>query len=147
MNRTIPGLVARAIEEFGDREAVVAEDQRWTFAELGARAGAAARAFVAAGIEPGDRVAILAANCPEWILAWWAVVSLGGIVVALNGWWTRDEIEYGLGLSEPTLLIGDERRLARLESALVALLDDEPLAVDDQHLRREDLVLHHPADQ
>ena len=35
--------------------------------------------------------AILAANGPEWILTFWAVTSLGGVVVAMNGWWAGDE--------------------------------------------------------
>lgn len=67
------------------------------------------------GIGPGDRVAIVAANCPEWVVAFWATVSQGAIVSALNGWWTADEMHYGLELSEPKVLIGDRKRLARLE--------------------------------
>ena len=39
------------------------------------------------GVGPGDRVAILAANCPEWVLAFWAATSLGAVAVGLNGWW------------------------------------------------------------
>ena len=66
------------------------------------------------GVGPGDRVAILAANSPEWILAFWAATSLGAIAVGLNGWWVRDEILYGLDDCEPRLLIGDRRRLARI---------------------------------
>jgi acyl-CoA synthetase (AMP-forming)/AMP-acid ligase II len=66
------------------------------------------------GIGPGDRVAILGANSPEWITSFWAVTSLGAVAVGLNGWWQGDEIEYGLGVSEPKLLIADQRRLDRL---------------------------------
>lgn len=66
------------------------------------------------GIGPGDRVAILAANCREWIEAFWAVTSLGGVVCACNGWWTTDEIDRALADLEPRLLIGDARRLERV---------------------------------
>lgn len=66
------------------------------------------------GIGKGDRVGILAANSPEWMIAFWATVSLGGIVSALNGWWTRDEIRFGVELCEPKLLIADRRRIERL---------------------------------
>ena len=69
------------------------------------------------GVRPGDRVAILAANCPEWIQLFWATVSLGAIAVGLNGWWVRDEILYGLEDSEPTLLVGDAKRLSRIARA------------------------------
>ena len=67
------------------------------------------------GIEPGDRVAIFAENRPEWIIAYWAAVSLGAVVAALNGWWTRDEALYGIEHAQPKLIIGDRKRLARIE--------------------------------
>ena len=69
------------------------------------------------GVRKGDRVAILAANTPEWILSFWATVSIGAIAVGLNGWWTGDEIRYGLEDAAPKLLIADAKRLARLEGA------------------------------
>jgi len=67
------------------------------------------------GIGKGDRVAVLAANCPEWAITFWAATSLGAIVSAFNGWWTTDEIRYGIELTEPKLLIGDAKRLERIE--------------------------------
>jgi len=69
------------------------------------------------GVGPGDRVAILGANSPEWIVTFWATTALGAIAVGLNGWWTAPEIRYGLGDSEPKVLVADARRLARLEGA------------------------------
>lgn len=68
------------------------------------------------GIGKGDRVAILAANCPEWIVAFWAVTSLGGVVVAMNGWWAADEIRYALADSTPKLLIADRKRFDRVRA-------------------------------
>ncbi|MEZ5247569.1 MAG: class I adenylate-forming enzyme family protein [Acidimicrobiales bacterium] len=67
------------------------------------------------GIGPGDRVAILGANSPEWIQSFWATVSQGAIAVAMNGWWTGDEIRYGLDLTTPSVLIADRKRLERLD--------------------------------
>lgn len=66
------------------------------------------------GVRKGDRVAILAANRPEWILTFWATVGLGAIAVGLNGWWTSDEILYGLKDADPKVLIADAKRLERL---------------------------------
>ena len=66
------------------------------------------------GVRPGDRVAILGANSPEWIVTFWATVALGAIAVGLNGWWTEAEIRYGLDDCEPRLLVADAARLARL---------------------------------
>ena len=101
----------------GDGEYFVFDDgRRLTYAEhLRVVASVAKALHERFDIGKGDRVAILAANCPEWIVTYWACVSLGAIAVGMNGWWAGDEIEYGLELSEPKLLVADERRLARLE--------------------------------
>ncbi len=49
------------------------------------------------------------------MLTFWAVTALGGVTVALNGWWTGPEIGYALELTEPKVLLGDRRRISRLE--------------------------------
>ncbi len=99
-----------------DKEYIVHGERRITFAEHADRVASVARALSERyGVLPGDRVAILAANCPEWLLAFWATVSLGGVVAALNGWWQADEILSGLSDCEPKLLIGDRKRLERIE--------------------------------
>jgi len=99
----------------GTAEYCVCEDRRLTFAEhLCSVAGFAQVLHDVYGVRKGDRVAILAENGPEWIIVFWATVSLGAIAVGLNGWWVRDEIQYALDDCEPTVLVADEKRLARL---------------------------------
>ena len=66
------------------------------------------------GVGRGDRVALAGANSPEYALTLWAVAWLGAIAVGLNGWWTGAELEQGLELTEPRVVLGDKRRLARL---------------------------------
>ena len=100
---------------FGDLEYLVCDELRLSFAQHARVVASVAKAFAERyGIGKGDRVAILAANCPEWIVSFWAALSLGAIAVGLNGWWAGDEIVYGLEDSDPKLLIGDRKRLARI---------------------------------
>jgi acyl-CoA synthetase (AMP-forming)/AMP-acid ligase II len=100
---------------YGEAEYIACGDLRISFAEHARTVASVARGMRERfGISKGDRVAILAANCPEWLLSFWAVVGLGATAVALNGWWVRDEILHGLGDSDPKLLIGDRKRLGRL---------------------------------
>ncbi len=111
-----------AAEGFGDREYVVFADreQRRVITHAEHRRAVASTAQVLAeeyGVGPGDRVAILAANCPEWIVAFWAAVSLGAIAVGLNGWWVGDEIRHGLEDADPKVLVADRKRLDRLQGA------------------------------
>ncbi len=109
--------ILEASQRFGDEDLFVFEDgPTLTFREhIRVVASVAAALRDRYGVGPGDRVALLAENCAEWVVAAWATIALGGIAVGMNGWWKADEIRYGLGLSDPRLLIGDRKRLARLE--------------------------------
>src|SRR5258705_10232692 len=91
----------------GDKDYIVYADERISYAQHFARASAFANVLHERyGVGPGDRVAILAANRPEWVIAFWATVSIGGVVAALNGWWTEDENRYGIADSDPVGGIG-----------------------------------------
>ncbi len=99
-----------------DREFLVMGSQRTTYGRFRSRVDGLARGLADKyGIGQGDRVAILGANSPEWIQTFFAVTRLGGIVVAMNGWWAPDEITHALQDSEPRLIVGDRKRLARVE--------------------------------
>jgi acyl-CoA synthetase (AMP-forming)/AMP-acid ligase II len=82
--RTLPRMVAAAVARYGARPAIEDGDVRFTFAELGAAAWRAARAFVAAEIAPGDRIAIWAPNVAEWVLAAIGAQCVGAIVVPIS---------------------------------------------------------------
>jgi acyl-CoA synthetase (AMP-forming)/AMP-acid ligase II len=99
-----------------DKDYMVFPDgRRWSYTRHLADVASLAAAFRDRyDIQKGDAVAILAANAPEWILSYWATVSLGGVVISMNGWWAGDEIRYGLDLAQPKLLLVDARRRERL---------------------------------
>ncbi|MCP2274682.1 class I adenylate-forming enzyme family protein [Nocardia amikacinitolerans] len=106
----------------GDREYLVTEDRRLSYAEHAAEVGALARALRDRyGVGKGDRVGILAANTPEWVVAFWAAQCLGAIAVGYNAWWTPREIAYGLGHTEPAVLIVDAKRAERVAELGVAV--------------------------
>lgn len=104
-----------------------------TFAQNIAHSAALAAALSERyGVAPGDRVALLGANQPEWIQAFWATVSAGAVAVAMNGWWKGDEIRHAMDLTEPSVLIADRRRLERLDGdpgVPVISMDDESAGV------------------
>jgi HIP---CoA ligase len=82
--RTLPRMVAAAVARYGDRPAIEDGDVRLTFAELGAAGWRAARAFLAAGVTPGDRVAIWAPNVAEWVIAGIGIQTIGAILVPIS---------------------------------------------------------------
>ncbi len=84
MEQTIPRLVRGAARRFGDRTAIEEPGLRQSFSELAAASLRATRAFMAAGLRPGDRVAVWAPNLHEWIVAAIGIQSAGGVLVTLN---------------------------------------------------------------
>jgi long-chain acyl-CoA synthetase len=132
----------------GDRDYLVFEGERLTYAEAERAVRSLAAGLGALGIGPGDRVAIAMRNYPEWVLSFWATVSTGAVVVGLNAWWTGPELEYGLLDSEATVLVCDEERLERVLPHLAVLRADRRFelvavrtgAVPDGVHRVEDLL-------
>ena len=104
----------------GDEQTFLAYgDQTWGFRRFVETANGVAHALTErCRVGPGDRVAVLAQNNPEWCLAFWATVSLDAILVGLNGWWKADEILYGLADSGAKVLVADRKRFERIADHL-----------------------------
>ena len=82
--QTIPEMVLSGAERFGDAEAIVDGELRLTYTDLSERVRAAAGAYIEAGLNHGDRVAIWAPNSAEWIIAAFGLLTAGGTVVPVN---------------------------------------------------------------
>ena len=122
--RALHELVAESVEH-GERVYIATAERQITFAEHAAQVASLARALRERGVGPGDRVAINAANSPEWITTFWATVSIGAIAVAFNAWWSPREVAYGLEHSDPALLVADRRRVEALPETTVPVLSIE----------------------
>lgn len=103
--RTAPALLSEMVHRHPAREAVIDGARRLTYADFAAAVADCARALHAAGIRQGDRVGILMGNRAEWLIADFAAMSLGAIVVGLNTWATARELAYQLGHAGARLLL------------------------------------------
>jgi len=101
--------------EHADKTAVVFEDQRWTYGELVAKSIAVANGLISRhDVKPGTRIALAMRNCPEWMAAFLGIIAAGGVVVPLNGWWTSEEMAYGLRDCEAKVVIAGFRQAERI---------------------------------
>jgi acyl-CoA synthetase (AMP-forming)/AMP-acid ligase II len=101
---SLPRLAQLGAERFGDATAVVDRDRRCTFADVAAAARRATGAAMAAGVAPGDRVAIWAPNSLEWMLAALGASGAGGVIVPVNTRFKASEAAHVLRKSRAELL-------------------------------------------
>ena len=98
-------------------EAVIAGDERLTFAQLDEISDRLAHGLIAQGIAKGDRVAIAMRNCPAWILGYMASLKAGAVATLLNGWWQAHELQHALELTQPKLVLADAPRAKRIAAS------------------------------
>jgi long-chain acyl-CoA synthetase len=133
---------------FGSREFLVYEDERVTYDAFIRASIRLAQKLADKGVVKGDRVAIVMRNLPEWAVAFYAGMLTGAIVTPLNGWWTADELIFGLNDSGSRIAIVDDERYDRilphlndcpaLEHLIVARTNSLP--ADPRLERLEDLI-------
>ena len=142
--RTLDGLFARRVRRSPDREAYRAYDREagwrsWTWREMAAGVARWQDAMAGEGLQPGDRVALILRNCPEWVIFDQAALSLGLVVVPLYAY----ILEHA---AVNLLLVQDAGRWKRLAPSIpesaplrrVVLLDDSREA--EKCVRNDDRV-------
>lgn len=99
---------------FAERPYLIYQDEVMTYAEAHAAVNAVAAWLFEQGVKPGDRVAIAMRNYPEWMMIYWACVSIGVAAVGMNAWWNGEEMAFAMKDSAPKVLFADTERLARV---------------------------------
>jgi acyl-CoA synthetase (AMP-forming)/AMP-acid ligase II len=136
--QTIPDALDLAAVSYPDDEALIDGTARLSFADLALRVDHVARALVASGIEPGDRVALWAPNSAEWVITSFAVYAVGAVLVPLNTRYRGEEAGHVLRTSRARLLFAVTDMLG---SNLLELLAD----VSGLESLQEIVVLEGPA--
>ena len=98
LGRTIGEDLARTVERFADREALVdcPTQRRWTYAELDAAVDRVATGLLGLGLAKGDCIGIWSPNCAEWVFVQYATARLGAILVNINPAYRSHELQYVL---------------------------------------------------
>ncbi len=135
---TIPAAVFSTITARPDAEAVVADGQRVSYRELGELVVASTRAVIAAGVQPGDRVAVWAPNGLHWVLAALGAQCAGAALVPVNTRWKGSEAAYLLARSKATVLFTS---IGFLGTDTVAMLDGEHAGGDTDLSALDRIVL------
>lgn len=117
-NKTMIDFLHDAVELRGGHQALVFEDQQYSYRELLDRVNTLAKALIKLGVSKGTRVALMMNNCPDLVFSYYAVLSIGGIVVQNNPMYKERELLFQLKDSDAEIFIIEESLLnqfSRLE--------------------------------
>jgi len=105
MEFNLADLFERAAGEYPEREAIVANGERRTYAELEARANRLAHHLQDSGVQPGDHVAVYAFNIIEWAEAMLAIYKIRAICINVNFRYVAEELAYLLDQAKPVAVV------------------------------------------
>lgn len=112
-------LFGLALATNAAKDFLVYNDERYTVQEGYKKMCALAKGFQEKyNIQKGDKIAIAMRNYPEWIWAFMTIVSVGGVAVPLNAWWTGEELDYALENSEAKIVFCDNSRAKRMQGLI-----------------------------
>lgn len=146
LNMTYAQSIAYIADKFGDREAVVFRDQRFTYADVKREIDSASARYASLGLKPGDKVAILLPNRPEFIWCWLGASQMGLVAVMINTRLRQEELSYQLAQSDTRAVVipgeGAFRDFLDELSALApAIRDGVPGALGSEKLPELSYVL------
>ncbi len=134
LGETLGACLDRAVDSFGDRDALVSCGQhlRYSYRQLHAEVERAARGLLAVGVRTGDRVGLWSPNCAEWVIAQYATAKAGAILVNINPAYHAYELEYALRQSGISVLIAARAFRKTDYVAMLCELMPELLDADDR---------------
>jgi long-chain acyl-CoA synthetase len=100
--------LVRSVAVFPDRPAIRLDDTVLTYADLDERSARVAGLLAQHGVRPGDRVAIMLANVPEFAAIYYAVLRVGAVVVPMNPLLKEREVAYYLADAEARLIFSGQ---------------------------------------
>ena len=118
MHNSVGDFVRSAALKFGEKVALIFENERWTFHQLDHASSRMAEQLAHLGVKAGQAVSLYSPNCPEWVVGYYAVMKLGAVVNPLNLMLTPDEAAFAMNDCGAVAVIGSAEKLAALAPVL-----------------------------
>lgn len=139
---TLYGLVRNSVERYADRIAFAMYDgEELTYAEVGRRIARVQEILCGAGLQAGDKVALLSSNMPNWCICYYAVTSAGMVVVPILPDFSGEELDMIIEHSEARALLVSDRLFTKLSRSTIERLNvvvrTKNLGVISQRVRSE----------
>lgn len=153
-NLSLPQLLDQSAQEFPEALATIFFSHQMTYPALAFAVSRFATALSNLGVKKGDRVMLMAPNCPQFIIAYYSILKLGAVVVQTNPMYVEREISYQANDSGAKVVIFYDALFPRIKNAradcpwetFITFSFADRMPVDDEVLRLEDLVAGTDAD-
>lgn len=129
-HESLVDLLESSLRRFGPRVALDFFGATTTYSQLGEQVAKAAEGLRRLGVQPGDRVALVLPNCPQHVVAFYAVLRLGAVVVEHNPLYTEEEMSYQLGDHRPRAIIAWDKVAPMLKAIAEELGIETLMAVN-----------------
>lgn len=128
----LAATLTQAAQKWPDKDALVFEGRRWSYAQWNRRVNKTAHAFRAAGIGKGDRVAFLTYNLPEQVTGFYALMKLGAVPVPINYRLAANEVRYIVDDSRARILVFEEALRAPVAAIKADLAVEKLVYIGDR---------------
>jgi len=136
---TFPAILAATVEKYGNSNALGFVDEKpLTYSEVGKRVNALIAMLEKLGIKKNDKVALLSPNMPNWGIAYFAITSMGAVVIPILNDFSVAEIENIISHSESKIVFVSKTLLPKVKyidkSIINIMMDDFTLLKEDNRL-------------
>lgn len=115
---TIGAILERNARRAPDREALIYQTSRYTYSQLDKKVNQTARVLAARGVSHGDRVALMSPNSADFVIAYYAILKLGAVVVPINIRLAPPELSYQLEDSGARVILFDPELALVVDASL-----------------------------
>ncbi len=137
-SETIPNMFFGQVARYGDKTALLhkvgSQYEPLSWNELGIMVREVACGLIELGVQPGDRVAIMAYNRPEWLVADLAIMAAGAITVPIYHTSTRSEADYILNKAGVNIAFVARSEKAEMfatcDAAIKTIISLDPVGID-----------------
>jgi long-chain acyl-CoA synthetase len=105
MSLNLAMLLTESAKKYPNQTAVIFDSFKMNYAQLNAVTNQFANGLTKLGVKPGDKVGLMLPNIPQFLIAYYGILKMGGVIVPLNVLFKAPEIEYHLNDSDAVALI------------------------------------------
>jgi long-chain acyl-CoA synthetase len=144
---SLVAMLERSVAEAGSRPAMEFFGRRTSYTELGDQINRAAEGLRRLGVGAGDRVALILPNCPQHVVAFYAVLRLGAVVVEHNPLYTSRELRHQFEDHQARVVIAWDKAAASVQAFPADITVDHIVSVNllTEFPATKRLALHLPA--